>query len=1114
MKPPCRPGPVVAALLAAVLGLGLGVDGTRGASGGYRLVDQWPDADALSTPGYLDDPAGIDVTADGTVAVVDRGNHRVQLFTAEGRFLTAYGSSGPDPGELRAPQDVALTEDRVIVTDPAAARIVVFSREGLAPLTWPGLVEPWGVAAGPGGAVYVTDRLRGEIVVFDTTGTRVATLGREGFRDGQLHLPQGIDVAPDGTVVVADTGNGRLQLFNSAGRSLDAFTPEDRNRALMAPPWDVATDAGRNIFMISANGLVWFGRDATRRYEIEAYYPEMTAAAGVAVEPAAGVFVVRSHQASWLAEVARYAYLSRNGRPLARFGAYGGTDQLVGVRAVRLAPSGELGIVSATGAGIFAPDGRSSRRLPVAGDVVELAFLPTGDVLAATAQTVVRLAADGTPQWVWPDLAAPVKSDYPLATSWFSALVYDPQADLIYLVDIGNNTLVHLRPDGTPAGQWPIGPPEALIAYRDLDLSPAGELVLVNQTSRQVEFRRPSWELARTLAPPGIPTRVALAGQTVFVLTRDGWVWRYGPDLQLETVWNAGDGRLALDVAATADQVVTVHRQGVLIWAFDPDGTPGPPPTAPQAVHCTVTVGKTARPELVLLGESVEVTLTLGGTCPAVPPQADIVLVFDRSGSMQLDNKIAAAQRAALDFLDAVDFSQARVGLVSFNQTPLLDQPLTDDRAALAAAVERLTAIGGTDIAAAVEEASLELAGPRRRPTAQGVLVLLTDGNSEVRGALLAALEARLDGTRLFTIGLGADVNTFLLQRMASTPQDYYFAPGNAELTTIYADIARRLQAEVLARQLLVTDVLPANMELQQMLAGPAPAIDGRRLTWSFSDVGFDTLRLAYRLRPAEPGSWPTNVSAEARYLDGFGQAGGAVFPVPWVTVLRPALLPTPPPVTPTPPVVTVHRLYLPITQRLPCVPAARRADVVLVVDASSSMLEPTRGGRTKLAAAQQAAALFVDLLELPADQAAVVGFNHSAWLAQGLGTDAGRLHQALEMLAVEAGTRIDLGLAAGQAELESDRRRAASRPVLVLLTDGRPTGTTGEAVRLAAAAARAASTELFAIGLGDDVDPALLADVATDPAHLYFAPDGDDLERIYRLIAGAIPCADDPASP
>jgi hypothetical protein len=57
------------------------------------------------------------------------------------------------------------------------------------------------------------------------------------------------------------------------------------------------------------------------------------------------------------------------------------------------------------------------------------------------------------------------------------------------------------------------------------------------------------------------------------------------------------------------------------------------------------------------------------------------------------------------------------------------------------------------------------------------------------------------------------------------------------------------------------------------------------------------------------------------------------------------------------------------------------------------------------------------------------------------------------------------------------------------------------------AEAAKADGLHLFAVGLGlaDDVLDALLAGVASTPEDYYFAPDGEDLEGIYRQIAGKL---------
>ena len=99
----------------------------------------------------------------------------------------------------------------------------------------------------------------------------------------------------------------------------------------------------------------------------------------------------------------------------------------------------------------------------------------------------------------------------------------------------------------------------------------------------------------------------------------------------------------------------------------------------------------------------------------------------------------------------------------------------------------------------------------------------MTDGNSDERNALMSALEAQLDGHRLFVIGLGQDVNGTLLTHLASTPSDYYFAPDGATLTAIYQAIAKRIRADVLFKQLAVRYLLPAGLHFVGMVDGPDP---------------------------------------------------------------------------------------------------------------------------------------------------------------------------------------------------------------------------------------------------------------------------------------------------
>jgi len=112
-----------------------------------------------------------------------------------------------------------------------------------------------------------------------------------------------------------------------------------------------------------------------------------------------------------------------------------------------------------------------------------------------------------------------------------------------------------------------------------------------------------------------------------------------------------------------------------------------------------------------------------------------------------------------------------------------------------------------------------------------------------------------------------------------------------------------------------------------------------------------------------------------------------------------------------------------------------------------------------------------------------------------------------LDRLTQESGTRIDLALDAARGELTGPARREGNNPVLILLTDGEPTGTTPEEVRAAADRAKEPGVLLFTIGLGQAVDHDLLRDVAGQPEWYFFAPDTSDLEDIYGQIVFEIPC-------
>jgi len=148
----------------------------------------------------------------------------------------------------------------------------------------------------------------------------------------------------------------------------------------------------------------------------------------------------------------------------------------------------------------------------------------------------------------------------------------------------------------------------------------------------------------------------------------------------------------------------------------------------------------------------------------------DLTLVVDVSGSMSGDkiDQAKAALRQALGTLGADD----RFRLVAFSNrvTNFRDGFTPASSENLAAArrfVDGLVADGGTNIAGALEAALGQSVAEDRLP----IVVFMTDGIPSVGEQSPERLSqeagARIGRARIFTFGIGHDVNTYLLDRLA-----------------------------------------------------------------------------------------------------------------------------------------------------------------------------------------------------------------------------------------------------------------------------------------------------------------------------------------------------------
>lgn len=208
-----------------------------------KLVDLTPVQVIGSTgsePGQFQAPRGIKAAPDGSLYVADSRNHRIQRFAADGTLLNTWGSyadqgAGAAPGgTFYEPWDVAVGPDgSVYVSDTWNHRVQKFTADGQFVTMWGyfGQAEqpdafwgPRGIAVDADGRVFVVDTGNKRVVIFDADGSFIAQFGEAGFNEGQFEEPVGIAFDEQGNVYITDTWNQRIQvLAPSADRQF--FTP-------------------------------------------------------------------------------------------------------------------------------------------------------------------------------------------------------------------------------------------------------------------------------------------------------------------------------------------------------------------------------------------------------------------------------------------------------------------------------------------------------------------------------------------------------------------------------------------------------------------------------------------------------------------------------------------------------------------------------------------------------------------------------------------------------------------------------------------------------------------------------------------------------------------------
>ena len=119
-------------------------------------------------------PTNVALDKDGNVYVSDTLNNRIQIFDADGKFISMFGKAGDAPGTFQRPKGVAIDSD---------------------------------------GHIWVVDASQCNVQIYDKEGHLLAYFGYGGGLPGQFGLPAGIAIDKNNRAIVSDQVRGRIQIF-------------------------------------------------------------------------------------------------------------------------------------------------------------------------------------------------------------------------------------------------------------------------------------------------------------------------------------------------------------------------------------------------------------------------------------------------------------------------------------------------------------------------------------------------------------------------------------------------------------------------------------------------------------------------------------------------------------------------------------------------------------------------------------------------------------------------------------------------------------------------------------------------------------------------------------
>ena len=160
-------------------------------------------------------PAGLALSIHNDLFIADAENLRILKLNALREAVQSFGDFAEGEGELAEPNQAALdTKDRLYVSDRRRGCVVVYDYFGnyLEEIGSSILKEPVGLCLTREGLLLVADEGRDQVLIFSQKGRLIRSVGTTGEKLGALNDPADVAVQGDRMYIV-ESANHRVQAF-------------------------------------------------------------------------------------------------------------------------------------------------------------------------------------------------------------------------------------------------------------------------------------------------------------------------------------------------------------------------------------------------------------------------------------------------------------------------------------------------------------------------------------------------------------------------------------------------------------------------------------------------------------------------------------------------------------------------------------------------------------------------------------------------------------------------------------------------------------------------------------------------------------------------------------